>query len=361
MASIETRPVDDFTIDNVLIGMPFVEFGAADGVGGFGAYRNLGIVDAASVEKVVEVISLKTAQSGTDKLVREVVRSLEARLIVSIFNFNPENMQLFFASSTLTAISGGTTAVVDEVVTLGVDVFTWADLANLGLTVFTDADPAQITDEIVGVGDGTLGDGVGDYALDFKPNDVAEVTSITVAGVAYTPVGLTLASTGLEVEVTDYVDDTTNAGDLQFHSAGVPVNVTGEILATYKPLHTLTENTDYAVDYADGRIRPLAIGATDKLKASQPLEVDYTYTSFTGQQVKPFTQLTFTGRARLRLLTDIGINIIWNIPSVTVRLTDTAFAFSREEFGTGEVSITLQDDGTATPFGTMDVYDENAA
>ncbi len=361
MGSIETRPSNSAsTSDNVQVGMPTVEFAPSLGGGIFGPFRDLGIVQSAAIAKELNLITLENAQSGISVVVREDVQRFESRLNLGIFDHGGENMQLVFASATRTPISAGVAAIVDEVVFLQADTIEWSDLAN-ALVLKTPAvvvDPAPITDEDVGTGDGTTGDTLGDFALDFKPLILADVSSVTVAGVAFTPV--TVFTSGNEVIIT--VGTGASSGDMQFGVGGVAANVTGAILATYEPTHVLVENTDYIIDYADGRIRveDLTAGSAP-LRANQPVEVDYSHTTFDGESIVPFTQFVFVGRARVKLLTDIGINMRWTIPLVNLRLTDDEFTFNRDEFQESQLSMTIVDDGTSIPFGTMEVFPESAA
>ena len=102
-------------------------------------------------------------------------------------------------------------------------------------------------------------------------------------------------------------------------------------------------------------------GATTALKVSQPLLVDYTYSSPGGNSIVPYTQFIFEGRCRIRHLSDVGINLDWTIPLVNLRLTDTDFSWNRDEFTTSEVLLNFVDDGSATPFGTLNIYDEPTA
>ncbi len=357
MGSIETRPTDSNTSDNLIIGMPYVEFGASDGSGGFEAYRQLGIINEAAITKTIAKAALRSAQSGLDVLVREIVRQLEPRIVVSLYQHSKENMQLIFGSATLTEENAGTAAIVDEAVNLNLTDQNWTDLSRGPLTVLSSLDPAPIVDEAVGTGDGTLGAVLGEYSLDWKPLVIGDVTSVTVAGVTYDAIAVGAGATGLEVEIV--VGTGATSGDMQFFSENVAVDVTGAILATYTPSHTLTEDTDFAVDYQDSRIR--RITGEQALKNGQPVLVDYTHTTFDAGVLVPYTQPTTSGRARIKLLTDVGINIVWAIPAVDVSLNETDFAFDREEFGTSELEMTLTDDGSVTPFGIMYVYEESAA
>ena len=166
---------------------------------------------------------------------------------------------------------------------------------------------------------------------------------------------------GNEVTVKDYGDDTTLAGDLQFFTDAVGVDVTGEILATYAPTHAFVENTDFVVDYRAGRIRFLDVGAaTDVLKASQPMHADYSYNEAAHQLIKPYSQFVFPGRARIRQLTDVGMNLIWTIPKAQVRLTDDAFVFNRDDFTVTNLLLNLLEDSTSAtdPYGAMELYRE---
>ena len=357
--SIESRPADALTPDNLLIGMPYVEFAAANSSGGYGAYRSLGIIDSAAIQKALETAVLKSAQSGTDVIVREIVRSFEGRLVVTTFKFDAENMQLFMAAAEMTAEAAGTGTATAEAVTLPAAYDQWADLAEQLLSAFTTLACAPIVAEAVGTGDGSSGDTFGDFALDFKPLLVADVTSVVVGTQAYTPIAEGAAASGFEVEVR--IGTGATSGQLRFNSGGAPVNVTGAIVASYAPSHTLVENTHYVVDYSGGRIR--RVSGEQALRDLQPVLATYDHATFDGYSMPPFTQFTFEGRARIRLLTDVGINMLWPIPSVSLKITDTDFEFNKEEFAAGELEMTLNYDSTnpSAPYGTATIYDENIA
>ena len=355
MGSIETRPSDALTPDNLLIGMPYVEFRPANTSGGYGPYRSLGIIDSAAIAKTLENATLKSAQSGIDVIVREIVRSFEGRLRVSTFKFDADNMQLFLASATQVQTSAGTAVATAEAVTLGAAYDQWADLGFGLLTAFTTLAPATVTEEAVGTGDGASGTTSGDFALDFKVNAAIDITSLTVAGTPITVVAG--APGGGQVGVVTGTGAT--GGYLDFDTA--PADGAA-IVATYLPDFTLVENTDFVVDYSGGRVRRVesAVLAT---RDNQPVLATYTYTTFDGIELTPFTQFTFNGMARIKLLTDVGINMIWPIPDVSLKITDSDFEFNKEEFAAGELELTLNNDTTApsAPYGTAIVYDENAA
>lgn len=358
--SVENRPSDAITEDFLILGLPVVEFGFELAGGGYGAYFGLGIPDSVEFQKALQFAQLRNAQSGTSKLVRELVRQFDASLQVTTFRHNGQNLQLMFASAALADVASATVGVTDDTFYLTDDDQVFHDLAH-GRVVepLTSLDPAPIVDEDVGIGDGTLGDASGDYSLDFKPLLVADVTSVTVAGVAYTPIAVGAAAAGLEVEVV--VGASATSGDLQFFNAGVAVNVTGQILASYQPSHSLSEGTDFVVDYINGRVRILSHDqAADPLKNYQPLDADYDYLEADHELIQPGTQFVFPGRARIRQLTDVGMNLVWPIPKAQVRLTDDAFVFNRDDFTTTPVIINLLEDDTdpTKPYGDLKIYRE---
>lgn len=370
MGAVETREsINALTSDNLMIGVPFIEFAFKTGTNVFGSYRQLGIVQSASITKDVEIVSLRSAHSGVDQLVRELVRRFEARLAITVSQFDKKNMQLMFGSaSSPAAISGGTTPVEDDPFTLPAYP-EWGNLANdIDGTSFDDLDPAPIVGEEVAVSDGI----VLEFTLDFKLStsdiglsvvlyhDGVDVTS-AAGGSLTLDEGTANSGTGNITLDEDNVPAVDSGARIFYHSDDIPA--AGVVItADYTPLRALVEDTDFIVDYDLGRVRRVAADATDEfLRADQPMLADYDTIDFTGSTIVPFTQFTFEGRARLKLLTDVGVNIIWPIPLVNLRINDDDFEFSREEFAEGSLTLTLVDDGTATPFGTMQVYEEDAA
>lgn len=362
--SVQPRPSDTLTVDFLQLGMPFVEFAPLLSSGTFGPFRSLGCIDSAEVAKAVELVALRCAQSGVSILVRELVRQFDATLNVGLFQHSPPNMQLLFASVNNVAVSGGITGKVDDPFNLTDNDRDFLDLAEGNVVeALTGTTAAEIIDESVGVGDGTTGDASGDFSLDFKPSVFGDVTGLTVDSVAFTPIATGAAAAGNEVEVEDGA--TAVSGDLQFFVGGVAADVTGQILATYEPTFAFVENTDFVVDYQQGRIRFLggiedpAVPGTDPLKFFQPMEASYDFDEIDHNNLRPFTQFVFQGQTRVRLLTDVGINIIWTIPNTSVRITDDAFVFNADEFQVSQLAIQLLDNGGDTPFGIMEVYEES--
>ncbi len=359
--SVQTRPSDIVTEDFLLLGQPVLEFAFELASGAYGAYFNLGIPASTEVQKALQYAQLRNAQSGTSKLVREFVRQFDATIQVALFRHSGENMQLMFASASLADVSSSVVAVTDDLHYTTSDEQDFLDLANQRIVEPMAAGPncAPIVDEDVGTGDGTTGDTSGDFSLDFKPLAVGDVTSVTVAGVAYTPIAVGAAAAGNEVEVV--VGTGATSGDLQFFVGGVAANVTGAILASYAPSHSFVENTDFVVDYKSGRIRYLNVdGATDALKALQPMHADYSYNEAEHQLIKPYSQFVFPGRARVRILTDVGMNLIWTITKAQIRTTEDAFVFNVDDLSQSVLALNLLEDTTnpTDPYGTMEIYRE---
>jgi len=367
--SIIARSTDVITPTNLLIGSPTVEFAPKTAPGVFGPFRSLGIINDASFTKELETIVLSDASSGTEKTIRELVQSFEARLVATVFKHDGANMQLLFASSTLTTDAGGNAVIVDEPATIG-GVTSWGDLDRPFMVSFQDLDPATITLEAIGTGQGgTFGQVLGDFALDFPILVIGDVPTISTkiqffhSGVSITDLApaRTLVGGNPPVPAANQIGINTtavaNSGKIIYPAGEAPA--AGVVLtATYTPSFNPVQDVDYIVDFLDSRVRVTA--ATFQMRANQPVLVDYTVRDLARNEIKPFTQFVFEGQCRVRLLTDVGINIDWTIPLVNLRLTDDDFTFSREDFGSSSVSITLLDDGTTTPFGTMRVYAEGA-
>jgi hypothetical protein len=381
--SVIPRLDDPITELHAQLGLPFLQFAPQLPSGAFGPFRNLGIVDNAEIAKELNNVELPSFHSGVDVLVRELVQRFRGTINVGVLNFEPANMQLALASASLTNVGAATVTIADDSFVLTDDNQDFLELDNQLVTEqVTAVTCGQITDESVGTATAAAdGDTLGDFTLDFKPLDHLDVTKIVVTdgvtGVAteYSTtgtgdiIGLGAAVAGLEVEVEDFLDDATNAGRLRFNSGGAPtaLSVGSTVTATYKPSHTFTENTDFVVDYKAGRVR---MGLNDlrfnpdtepnalELKSFQPMEADYDHTEFDHGLINPFTQFVFPGKAQLLLLPDIGINIVWPIPKVSVRLTDDSFTFSKDTPGVLQLAVQLLNNGGVNPYGSAMIYEE---
>jgi len=361
---VQSRPTDVFTRDNLLLGFSIVEFEPALTGGGYGAAVPLGILSSQTLQKTVETLQLPRGDAGLITIDRELVSRLEVNMQLQTFNFRSDIFQYIMAANALTSISANAAQAVTndpfQIPTLDPErTFVNLSFGDIDETSFggSSVTCAPIADEAVGTGDGTLGDASGDYSLDFKVNAVGDVTSITVGGVAYTPVAVSAAASGNEVEVT--VGTGATSGDLQFFVGGVAANVTGAIVADYTPSFTFANLTDYVVDPLLGRIRMLNVdGATDKVKSGQNMLADYTYDRKASVSLQPFTKNQFDGRATIRHLPDVGVNFIWTIPSATIRITDDDLTFGAEDFATATLQLNINDAGGSNRFGTLLISSE---
>lgn len=359
---IEARAADPFTTGNLLIGFSSIQWERLKSDGTYAAAVDFGILASEELAKEIETLTLESGASGTLAVVREIVTRIAPTLNVGIFNFRAELAELIFGSTDHVDVSANAAQVVtnDPVqipTTLPTDTFVPLANSNVNAASFsgTSVTCAPIVAEIVGTGVGTTGAVSGDFKLKFKPLILGDVSSITVAGVAYTPVAALTAGN----QVVVVVGTGATSGNLQFGVGGVAANVTGQILATYTPSHTFANLTDYVVDPLLGRIRFLLVdGGTDKLKNGQNMHVDYTYRRAAGVTLKPFTRNSVSGKLVIRHLTDIGSNFRWDIPSVSILLNGDALTFGADDFVTGSLTISIADAGGTNRFGTMQLSTE---
>lgn len=355
--AVEARPSDLLTRANVFIGMPFIEFSPALTGGGYGAYRQLGIVDSAALQKTLETIQLIDSRSGVQVVDREEISSLQIGMQLSMFKFDPENLQLFLGAPTLTTVSSGSVAVTNEQFTVQpTDRFGYLQHGRIAATALTGIDPMPVVNEAVGTGNGVLGGTTGDFALDWPVKVIGDVTAFTVGGVnefANVVSGTTPAAGQIAIAV----GAAANSGQITFGASKIPA-AGAAIVASYDPSFVTGDfalNTDYVLDPYGGGIRFLL---NTRVRTNQPLEIDYSYTNVTRQDMNPFTQLTFQGRARIKQLTDLGINFIWPIPSVSIRITDDDFEWSNDGFAAGNLFMRINSVGGTAPYGTWQSYPE---
>lgn len=363
--SVEPRPTDLITKENLLVGIPFVLFERKLASGAFDTPRNLGIIDSAELQKVVEVLQLRNRQSGLSVLEREVVGRLEPSLALQLFNFEPANMQLFLSSKDLTTVAASTVVVTDDEVTVPPNFpnqFASLDNRNLTTEPLTDLDVKTITLENVGLGQGgTFGETQGDFALDFPILVIGDVTLYQETPSGGSPTNrtgdLVAGAAPLAGQIGIIVGASATSGEITYPAGEAPaLNV--KIEATYTPSFTFTNGTDYLLDPFDGRIRFLN---TNQVRVGEVLLADYSYSQPDEEQLKPFTQSAFEGRATIKQLTDVGINFIWDVPSVSIRVNDDPFAFNADDFATASLTMNLLSVGGATPFGTFRQFPESPA
>ncbi len=381
--AIQTGPADSpLTKDNVFIGMPFVEFSPALTGGGFGAFRSLGIIDASELQKTLETVQLINAQSGLTVVEREEIRRIELSIQIGLAKFDTLNLQLFLGSTSVTAVSGGNQNVVNEIFSV-IASNQFGGLANRNLieaTPITGIDPRTVTLEAVGAGDsGTTGEATGDFRLDYPIELIGDITAITVGGTDRLG-DLVAGSSPIAGQIGVVVGAVATSGHMTFFSGESPA--AGEaIIVTYTPSFDnadFTENTDYVVDPLNGGLRFLATaqsgGATGKVAAAaaddsanstgaprpaQQLDIDYTFTQIARDDLVPFTQNTTLGRARISQLTNLGVNFIWDVTSASVRITDDAFTWNRDEFAIGTLLLNILSDPLqpSAPFGTWQHFE----
>lgn len=241
------RPTDQITPNNLLLGMPYVEFAVRVG-GVLQPLRSLGIIDSAELTKELDTLALESSQSGTRVTVRELITRIDPSIAVGIFNLEADNLQLVLGSSVNTDVSAASAQVVaDEPLTLTADTLDFLDLDNKALNAGVSASPAEVLDEAVGTGDGLLGDVQGDFNLDYKVRAVADVTSVTTTNPAtgavtvWTAIADGTAAAGNQVEVIVGLGAT--SGSLQFFVAGVATAIPAghAILADYEPSWGLSQ------------------------------------------------------------------------------------------------------------------------
>lgn len=354
----QTRPADQFTRDNLLIGFSIIEFTPTGG-----SAVPLGILQGEELQKAIETLQLQRGDAGLLTVDRELISSFEASLSLSLFNFRADIAEYIFGSTTGTAQSTSTVAITNEPFNIPLGALasdTFVSLKN----AFVLESPAPvltartITAEAVGTGNGTLGTTLGDFALDYKVAAIGNVTSLTVAGTPQTVVAGAPAAPG-EVQVATGTGAT--SGQLDFFAA--PANGAA-IVATYTPSFAPVLNTNFFIDPIAGRIRVIGVNgdtATGFFRSGQPMELDYSYTRRASTLLKPFTRLQVDGSATVKHLTDIGINFIWTIPSVTIRATDDALTFGADDFATATLQMNINDAGSPNRFGDLQLFSETQA
>jgi hypothetical protein len=293
--------------------------------------------------------------------VRRHTREFDLTLVATTKKFDGANLQLMLLSSDLVQVAAGVTSIANESFQLTDDADDFVDLANASLVEpLTAVSADEILLERVGTGQGTpFGESQGDFALDFTVlvfGDISSYIETTAAGVPTERVGDLVAGASPAAGKIGIVDTAiATSGEITYPSGEGPAAGT-TIDVSYEPSHTFTENVDYMVDPKSGRIRVLF--SSNEARALQPMEASYDFNAYAHEEIKPGTQLTFPGRARIRHLPDAGVNLIWPIPKVSIQASGDAFAFNPDEWSGQSIQITLEHDGTSVPYGTCEIYDE---
>jgi hypothetical protein len=296
---------------------------------------------------------------------------------LTTFNFKANLAQYIFASSSVTpVVADATASVVGEQVThpTTLPFGTFLDLANGGIVESTVAVTAdEIVDEAVGTGTGAANN----FQLDFKVKALTDINSfggITVGGVLYTAIAVGANAAGNEVEVVIGETDgahPTGSGSLEFFVGGTttpPANGAA-IVAGYNPSFSGADfllNTDFFVDPLVGRIRFFdPTGANNSpfrtTGDNQPMLVAYDYSQNASNNLVPFTQNVFEGKATIKHLTDVGINFVWQIPSASIRITDDSLTFDAADFASAVLVLNILNAGGSAPYGTLALSSETEA
>ncbi len=355
--SVIPRPTDN-TDQEVIVGLPIVEVGLKLPSGAFSSFRTLGVLDSAELQKTLTKIKLQDFSSGVGVTRREVVNEFEPSLVLGMFDFSTQNMQLLFAAAAITAVGATVPSVVDEEIILTTDDRDFVDLDNPQLVEPVTAITGKVvTAEAVGTGTGTpFGETQGDFALDNKILVVANVSSYLQNGVERVS-DIVAGGAPATGEIGIIEGAVATSGEITYFTGeGPPLD--HAIVVTYLPTFTSTENTDYFVDPVAGRVRVLF--STNKWTAGQTLLVDYDHTVSAHDIISPFTQFVFNARARLNLLTNTGKNLIWPVPVVSISINDTAFPFTKDDFNAASLTITFLSDPTnaSDPYGVLQIHPE---
>jgi hypothetical protein len=366
--SVVQRTPDVVTEVNLLFGMPHVDFAPELSAGVFGPYRNLGIIDTAAWQKDLADLILPTSQAGLQRIVSKIVQVTGSRIAVGVFNWEDTNMRYILGGASETQIAAASVVVTREEYNLSDDYRDFLALLHGNLTAFATLEPALVSDEEVGTqatGGFAAGFGstIGDFALDWKialVTDIVSYEEIAPGGGVTERVGdLVVGSPPVPVSGEIGIENLAAAdgGKILYFGGEEPADGTA-IRVTYEPSFAQVENTDFAVDYTEGRVGLISTidGAGDELRTGQPMMATYTYTEPGHITFNPLTQTSFAGKARLRHLTDIGKNIIWPIPKVALLVTGDPLEFNKENYALAQLVLELLDNGGAAPYGTFQSY-----
>ena len=117
---VQTRPPDQFTRDNLLLGFSTVEFEPALSGGGFGGAVELGILESEALQKEVELLELERGDAGTLTVDREIVSKLKPTLNIATFNLKFDVARYVFGSDIATEVTAdAASAVTDDPVQAG--------------------------------------------------------------------------------------------------------------------------------------------------------------------------------------------------------------------------------------------------
>jgi len=109
---VQSRPDDQFTRDNLLLGFSTFEFEPSLPAGGFDAPVEMGIISSQALQKEVEILELERGDSGTLTVDREIISKLKPSFAIETFNMRADVARYVFGSDITTAVVADAAAVV---------------------------------------------------------------------------------------------------------------------------------------------------------------------------------------------------------------------------------------------------------
>lgn len=352
------------TVNAFQFGLPYIYFGQliTGTTGSYGAYTSVGVVEDFAINRDMKTAPQYSYHSGRQELIREIVQMFGFSWEVSVKGHLAQNLQYLLASSSLTAVAAGNTPVTGQQFSLTDDEEDFVYIGHPNIDESTIVPTcAEIVDEAVGTGQGTpYGETLGQFALDYKVNAVGDVTELWEGSNERSGDIVSGSSPGVgEIGLTTGTG--VDSGKLIWPSGEGPASGDA-IVATYTPSFSFAQNTDWIAQPKTGYLRMYDIGteATDALRAFQPMVAAYTYAEVDHYQIVPGTQGIFEGRAKLQLITDVGINWLWDVPRCSLRMPEEAMPFGKDDAAVQKLIFSLLSAGGSTPYGTIDHYDETA-
>lgn len=370
-------PNDTFTREALVLGFPVVTFERALAAGGFGPIVQLGILESAALQNEVDTLVLPKGDTGFVTVNREVVSRVQPSFAIGTFNFQADVAELVFGSTDGVAVVSNPAAVItNESVTTPIaatNLIATGTMVPLG-NAEVDQTAANLTLTCATVVEVLPGNGLGttdgDFTLAFKPLVLADVNNGTTleftenvratgALVRTFTVQAGEPTGALEAQLAVGLGAT--SGELDLNQV---VPAANELRITYTPSHNLVEDEDAAspdmlLDPRLGRIRFPNMDnfatpdGTSAVRQGQALELDYLFSQRASTTFKPFTRPSSDGRIVVQLLTSIGVNFVWTIPSASLILTDEDLTFGTDDFSTASIQVTINDAGGTDRFGTL--------
>ncbi len=336
--------IEDYTApstENYAVGLPIVYFDDGSGE------RDIGNIAGAGIEPAITYLEHFTSRSGVRLKDKSVAVEKAVNITVTFDELNADNLKHFFMSNTLITHAAAVVSVVNEVFSISAYSTVWTALDYTDISSVS-VELGSIDAEAVGTGTGASGEEWGDFTLDFAPQSPADITSLTVATTPFVALGDGGAGTAsFEVEII--CGNTPTGGNMRFFINGSADNVTGAILATYKPSWDGTENTDFSVDYSGGRIRRISGGVDHEvIRDNQNLLIDYMYQTGDEKRIYPMKSDVVEGSARIVFEPEVGNPMQWTIHKCNIR-PEGSLDFNAEDWMTADFVLEILADITDNP------------